>query len=65
MKRTKLLKHMHRHGCIFHREGGRHTIYTDADGIRKTAVLRQPEIKANTLKCKICKDMAIPPPDER
>lgn len=63
MKRTKLLKHMHRHGCIFDREGRSHTIYTDADGTRKTAVPRHPEIKPNTVR-KICKDMAIPPPDE-
>lgn len=63
MKRTKLLKHLHRCGCRFLREGGNHTIYTNGDGTRKTAVPRHPEIKPNTVR-KICKDVGIPPPHE-
>lgn len=64
MKRTKLVKHLHIHGCKFLREGGNHTIYTSANGTSKTAVPRHPEIKPNTVR-KICKDMGIPIPDEK
>jgi mRNA interferase HicA len=64
MKRTKLIKHMHRHACVFQREGHSHTIYASVDGMRKTAVPRHSEIKPNTVR-KICKDMGIPPPDEK
>lgn len=63
MKRTKLLKHLHRYGCRFKREGANHTIYTDASGMRHTAIPRHPEIKTNTVR-KICKDVNIPPPSE-
>ena len=64
MKRTKLLKHLQRHGCKFHREGGNHTIYTNADETRKSAIPRHPEIKPNTTR-KICKDLGIAAPDEK
>ena len=64
MKRTKLLQHLQRHGCKFLREGGNHTIYTNRDGTRKTAVPRHPEVKPNTVR-KICRDVDIPVPDER
>jgi mRNA interferase HicA len=64
MKRTKLLKHLHRHGCKFEREGANHTIYTNADGTRKTAVPRHAEIKPNMVR-KICKDVAVSLPAER
>jgi hypothetical protein len=64
MKRAKLLQHLHRHRCKFEREGARHTIYTNADDTRKTAVPRPPEIKPNTVR-KICKGMDIPPPAEK
>jgi predicted RNA binding protein YcfA (HicA-like mRNA interferase family) len=64
MKRTKLLKHLHAHGCKYYREGGRHTIYTNADETRKTAVPRHPEIKPNLVR-KVCKDLDIPVPDEK
>jgi mRNA interferase HicA len=63
MKRTKLLKHLHSHGCMFVREGGNHTIYTNRDGDRKT-IPRHPEIKPNTIR-KICKDLDIPAPSEQ
>jgi len=64
MKRAKLLNHLHRHQCKFQREGSKHTIYTNADGTRKTAVPRHPEIKPN-LVGKICKDVGIPRPEEK
>jgi mRNA interferase HicA len=64
MKRTKLLKHLHQHSCLFLREGGNHTIDTNRAGTRKTAVPRHPEIKPNTVR-KICKDVDVPPSDEK
>jgi predicted RNA binding protein YcfA (HicA-like mRNA interferase family) len=64
MKRAKLLKHLHQHGCRFHREGGKHTIYTNADGTRLTAIPRHPEVKPHTVR-KICQDVGIPAPEEK
>ncbi len=63
MKRVSLLKHLHLHGCTLHREGGRHTIYKNADGTLKTSVPRHSEIKSGTVR-KICKDVNIPPPSK-
>jgi mRNA interferase HicA len=64
MKRTKLLKHLHAHGCLFEREGGNYTISTSAVGTRKTSVPRHAEIKSSLTR-EICEDVAVPPPDER
>lgn len=64
MKRTKLLKHLHEHGCTLEREGSHHTIYTNADGTRKTAIPRHAEINPITIR-KICKDLDIPAPPEK
>ena len=64
MKRAKLLQHLHAHGCRSQREGGRHTIYANAAGTRKSAVPRHREIKATTAR-NICDDLGVPPPRER
>jgi mRNA interferase HicA len=64
MKRTKLLKYLHQHGCKFEREGGNHTIYTNADNTCKTSIPRHPEIKPNTVR-KVCKDLNIPAPNDK
>jgi mRNA interferase HicA len=64
MKRTKLLKYLHDHGCRFLREGGNHTIYTSSDSSRKSAIPRHPEIKPGIVR-KICKELDIAPPDEK
>jgi mRNA interferase HicA len=61
MKRAKLIKHLHGYGCRPEREGGRHTIYCDAAGRRKSAVPRHREIKTNTMR-QICEDLGVPPP---
>ena len=57
MKRTKLLKHLHRHGCKFLREGGNHTIYTNADGTRKVYYLNSgtcPECSGAMIRLGTC-----------
>ncbi|MBI2805790.1 MAG: type II toxin-antitoxin system HicA family toxin [Planctomycetes bacterium] len=64
MKRTKLVKHLHQNGCRLEREGGCHTIYTNANGTRKTAIPRHSEVKPNTVR-KICTDLGIPLPTEK
>ncbi len=64
MKRAKLVKHLQSHGCKLHREGARHTIFTNADATRKTAVPRHSEIKPFLVR-KICKDVSIPAPEEK
>jgi hypothetical protein len=64
MKRTRLLGHLRAHGCRIQREGGRHTIYANAAGTRKSAVPRHREIKPNTAR-QICEDLGVPPPTEK
>lgn len=64
MKRDKLLKHLNAHGCRPNREGGRHTIYSNAAGSRKSAVPRHREIKPGTVR-NICADLGVPLPKGR
>jgi len=62
MKRAQLIKHLHAHGCRPQREGGRHTIYCNKAGTRKSAIPRHREIKPGTLR-NICSDLGVPLPD--
>ena len=45
MKRRDLLRHLEEHGCVLHREGASHTIYTRPESGHKEAVPRHAEIK--------------------
>jgi mRNA interferase HicA len=57
MKRSQLIKHLHKHNAHLLREGRRHTIYQK--GIRKTQIPRHTEI-VDELARKICQDLDIP-----
>jgi mRNA interferase HicA len=48
-------------GCLFLREGGKHTIYYNPLNNRTSAIPRHTEI-VDILAVKICKDLEIPPP---
>ncbi|MEH1932763.1 MAG: type II toxin-antitoxin system HicA family toxin [Nostoc sp.] len=61
MKRRELIRHLEKNGCLFLREGGRHTIYYNPSNNRTSAVPRHTEI-VDTLAIKICKDLEISPP---
>jgi predicted RNA binding protein YcfA (HicA-like mRNA interferase family) len=61
MKRADLIRHIEFHGCVFVREGGRHTVYRNpANGLAST-IPRHREVK-NNLARKICDDLGIPRP---
>ncbi len=61
MKRRAPVKHLSRHGCLFLREGRRHTVYSNPSARRISTVPRHAEIE-DGLARKICKDLAIPLP---
>jgi mRNA interferase HicA len=59
MKRTELLAHLREHGCVFLREGGRHSWWINPSQNLRSAVPRHNEI-VDQLARKICKDLGIP-----
>lgn len=61
MKRRELIRHLEDNGCLFLREGGKHTIYYNPVNNRTSAIPRHTEI-VDFLAVKICKDLEIPPP---
>jgi mRNA interferase HicA len=61
MKLNDLERHLRRHGCLFHREGGSHTIWMNPANRKITSVPRHREIKENTARA-ICKQLEIPLP---
>ncbi len=58
MKRRKLIRHLEENGCLFLREGGKHTIYYNPSNNRTSAIPRHSEI-VDILVKKICKDLEI------
>ena len=60
MKRRDLIRHLEVNGCIFLREGGRHTVYYNPAKQRTSTVPRHNEI-VDALAMKICRDLEIPP----
>jgi predicted RNA binding protein YcfA (HicA-like mRNA interferase family) len=61
MKRADLIRHLERHGCLFVREGGSHTIYKNPANGAFSSVPRHREVK-ESLGLKICDDLRIPRP---
>jgi mRNA interferase HicA len=60
MKRKDLLKYLRSAGCVFIREGGRHSWWYNPSLNRRSAIPRHNEI-VDILAKKICKDLGIPP----
>jgi len=61
MKRQALIRHLESHGCYLLREGGRHSVYVNADNNRTSTVSRHREIN-DFLARKICRDLGVPEP---
>lgn len=61
MKRQQLVRHLEKNGCVFLREGKKHTVYYNSSNRKISTVPRHVEI-TDALARKICKDLDIPPP---
>jgi predicted RNA binding protein YcfA (HicA-like mRNA interferase family) len=61
MKRTDLIRHIESHGCVFVREGGKHTLYKNPANGAFSSVPRHREVKENLAR-KICDDLGVPRP---
>ena len=59
MKRTALLRHLRRHGCVLKREGASHSLWANPATGAVEAVPRHIEIP-NLLARKICRGLGIP-----
>jgi len=59
VKRSTLLQHLRRHGCVLKREGAAHSLWTNPTNGATEAVPRHAEI-GNILSRKICRGLGIP-----
>ena len=59
MKRSSLLAHLRRCGCVLKREGGAHSLWMNPATGAVEAVPRHTEI-ASTLARKICRGLGVP-----
>lgn len=59
MKRNQLVAHLREHGCVFIREGSRHSWWGNPLQNKRSSVPRHTEI-VDHLARKICKDLGIP-----
>lgn len=63
MKRTDLVRHLIKQGCIFIREGSRYSVFYSPLLKRSSTVPRHNEID-NFLSRKICRDLGIELPEK-
>ena len=61
MKRRDLIKHLIKEGCVFIREGARHSVFFNPLLRKTSTVPRHTEIN-NFLAKKICRDLGVNPP---
>jgi mRNA interferase HicA len=61
MKRVDLIRHIESQGCVFMREGGRHTVYVNPVARKVSTVPRHREINDFMAK-KICRELEIAEP---
>jgi len=61
MKRSSLLRHLRKHGCLLKREGKEHSLWTNPVTGAVEAVPRHTEI-SNKLAKKICRRLSVPDP---
>ncbi len=59
MKRTALLRHLRKHGCVLKREGRSHSLWTSPATGEVEAVPRHVEI-SDKLARKICRGLSVP-----
>ena len=58
MKRSTLLQHLRKHGCVLKREGGSHSLWTNPANGAIEAIPRHTEIPNNLVR-KICSGLGI------
>ena len=61
MKRTDLIRHLRKRGCVFIREGARHSVFYNPVLKRTSTIPRHQEIH-EFLARKICRDLGIEEP---
>ena len=61
MKRRELIQHILKEGCVFIREGSRHSVFVNPLLKRSSTVPRHNEIN-DFLARKICRDLGIREP---
>ena len=59
MKRSRLLRHLRKHGCYLKREGSAHSLWTNPKTGEVEAIPRHVEIP-DTLARKICRGLSVP-----
>ena len=59
MKRSSLLQHLRKHGCVLKREGSSHSLWTNPSNGTVEAIPRHTEIP-NLLVRKICRTLGVP-----
>ena len=59
MKRTGLLKHLRKHGCVLKREGRGHSLWTNPQTGQTETVPRHTEVP-DKLARKICRGLSVP-----
>jgi len=64
MKRVDLVRHLSQNGCVFLREGARHSVFFNPLTKRVSTVPRHNEIH-NFLAQKICQDLGIELPKKK
>ena len=58
MKRSDLVRHLADHGCIFIREGAKHSVFFNPKTKQTSTVPRHNEID-KFLALKICRDLGV------
>jgi len=61
MKRKDLVKHLVKNGCVFIREGAKHSVFFNPSIKRISTIPRHKEINKFLAK-KICRDLGTEPP---
>jgi predicted RNA binding protein YcfA (HicA-like mRNA interferase family) len=64
MKRKDLIRHLIKNGCVFVREGAKHSVFFNPLLKKTSTVPRHNEID-NFLAKKICRDLGIEPPKKK
>jgi hypothetical protein len=59
MKRSSLLRHLRRHGCVLKREGRSHSLWMSPRTGATEAVPRHTEVPDNLAR-KICRGLSVP-----
>jgi mRNA interferase HicA len=60
MKRKNFIKYLYENGCVFLREGAKHSVFFNPSSRKLSTVPRHNEIN-NDLAKKICRDLGITP----